>query len=94
MLDYSLRKNNQVRNAIQYAKPLPSSQSIAVSHCTGRNYNKSSKKTDMNKDGKMGVVKKKSKKKKTNVEEKAQRKCNKLFKCIRGYSIELSSSCF
>lgn len=51
------------------------------------------KKTVMNKDWEMGVVKKKSKKK-TNVEEKVQRKCNKLFKYIRGYSTKLSSSCF
>lgn len=40
------------------------------------------KKTVMNKDWEMGVVKKKSKKKKTNVEEKAQRNFNKLFKYI------------
>lgn len=33
-------------------------------------------------------------KEKTNVEEKAQRKCDKVFKYIRGYSTELSSSCF
>lgn len=42
MLAYSLRKNNQIRNAVQYPKTLPSSQSKAVSNYTGRNFNKSS----------------------------------------------------
>lgn len=41
-----------------------------------------------------GSCEEKVKEKKANVEEKAQRKCNKLFKYIQGYSIELSSSCF
>lgn len=45
MLVYFLRKNNQVRNEIKYAKPLPSFYSIAV-----RNYTSRTPTTDINKD--------------------------------------------